>query len=400
MQITDMAEEEKLTPLFRLAFRFFFLAGAVFSVLSMAVWAGFLSGEMVLQPYANMNWWHSHEMLFGFSSAIIVGFILTAVQNWTGIPGVKGKKLMFLAALWLIARLALLFPIEGMQWFIMALDISFLPVAAYFFALPLIKIKQYRNLFIVLILTLLSVANITTHLAYLLNQWSWLAYGNYLAIALICLLIVIIGGRVMPMFTANGTQTTKALPKPWLEKLSIGSVAAILILHLSTLIDVLPSIAVACVYLIAGVSNLVRLLRWRFWITFKVPLLWSLHFSYLCIPLGFFLMAAYYLGLSSDIASAVHLLTVGGVGGVILAMIARVSLGHTARTLQTVPVMSIAFIALLSAAFARSVMVLLLPQSSSVFYLVAAFFWCLAFTLFALVYFPVLTKARVDGRPG
>lgn len=400
MQITDMAEEEQLMPLFRLAFRFFFLAAAIFSVLSMAIWAGFLSGEMVIKPYANMSWWHGHEMLFGFGSAIIVGFILTAVQNWTGIPGVKGNKLMLLAAVWLAARVALLFPIDGMQWAIMVLDVSFLPIAAYFFAKPLIQIKQYRNLFIVLILALLTLANVACHLAYLLNQWSWLSYGNYLAIALITLLIVIIGGRVMPMFTANGTQTSKVTPLPWLEKLSIGGTALILIIHLTTLVSLIPSFVVATIYAVAAVANLIRLLRWRTWITFKVPLVWSLHFSYLCIPLGFMLMAAYYFGFSSNMASAVHLLTVGGIGGVILAMISRVSLGHTARMLQTVPVMNMAFIAILAAALARSVAVLLFPESSVVFYLVAAFLWCLAFTLFSLTYYPILTKARVDGRPG
>ncbi len=400
MQITDLQKEQKILPILRLGFRPFFLLGAAFAIVAVMLWLLMFQGKGSLSPFGGGYWWHVHEMIFGFAGAIIAGFLLTAVQNWTGIKGIQNKSLLFLVLLWLSARFALLFPNVLGTTVSMILDLSFLPAVAIFLGRPIVAIKQYRNLFFVPLLVLFTLVNIQMYLSVFEPASVSTQLTAYTGVMLVTFLMSVMVGRVGPMFTANGTQTPKVTPLPLLDKATNGSIAIVtfyLFAHpiVNTNFSILGGLL-----MIAATFQLIRITRWRPWITIKVPLLWSLHLSVLFIAFGMGLIGISYF--SSDIASnhVWHMLTIGGMGGLILAMIARVSLGHTGRMLQPPKTMSVAFLAIFVAAVIRSVLPIFSPEANMALYQASAGFWYIAFGIFVYHYAPMLVKARQDGRPG
>ncbi len=227
MQITDLKKEEKITPLLRLGFRPFFLAGAIFSVIAILLWVLMYRGTLSLSPLGGAYWWHIHEMIFGFGCAIVAGFLLTAVQTWTSSPGVKGNTLLFLFLLWFAGRVALLMPELTGNLFASFIDLSFLPAVAFILAKPILAVKQYRNLFFVPLLILFTLANLEMHLATYSSTFS-IIYSGYAALMLMTFLMSVMTGRVTPMFTANGTKTTKATPLAGLDIATNGSLAILM----------------------------------------------------------------------------------------------------------------------------------------------------------------------------
>ncbi|NQZ22143.1 MAG: NnrS family protein [Colwellia sp.] len=400
MQITDLQEEQNILPLFRLGFRPFFLGGAVFSLISITLWLLMYQGTISLSPYGGGYWWHIHEMIFGFGSAIIAGFLLTAVQNWTGIPSVKGKPLAALFFLWLAGRLFMLMP-ELLGTFVSSLiDLSFLLAVTYVLAKPILAKKQYQNLFFVPLLVMFTLANAEMHLASFYPQSVAVSYSGYAGILLVLFLISVMAGRVVPMFTANGTQTTKATPAPLLDKLANGSLLlTMLMLLLHPFIGFVPMFFGALL-IFAGIFQLIRWLRWRPWITLGVPLLWSIHFALKFIWFGLILLGFSYIIDEIPSNHIWHLLTVGGMGGIILAMISRVSLGHSGLPLTPPKLMSLAFAFITIAALIRSFGPWLMPEKTLLFIDISGFCWLVAFGLFTFYYAPILLKAREDGRPG
>ena len=409
MQISDKQQEEKIMPLFRLGFRPFFLGGAVFSIFSLVVWVLMFRGVINFSPLGGGYWWHIHEMIFGFAAAIIAGFLLTAVQNWTGIIGIKGNKLIAIFLLWLSARVLLLFPnmifsdILG-HYLSAIIDISFLPITALILAKPIMSIKQYRNLFFVPLLLLFTLANTEMHLSLLYPETFSLQYSAYSGILLTTVLMSVMAGRVIPMFTANGTKTTKVMPLPWLEKLTNGTLAiamSMMLLHplLNISTDIYQQVF-ASLLIVAGISQAIRWFRWKPWITLTTPLLWSLHISIKFIWVGLILLGLSYLTTAIPSNHIWHLLTVGGMAGLILAMISRVSLGHTGRPLAVPKLMNIAFIMITFAALIRALGPWLMPERYSMFIDISALCWIIAFALFTLHYGLMLTRARKDGHPG
>ncbi len=377
MQITDLATEQKLLPLLRQAFRPMFLFGAAFSAIAMLLWGLALAGHIQLSPFANVLFWHSHEMLFGFVSAIVIGFLLTAVQNWTGLRAPHGNSLLIISLLWLSGRLLLLFGQELPLYLVAAVDLSFLPVCAYLLARPLLQVGQNRNLFFVPVLLLLTACNALMYIGVAYNRYDFIQLGSQNAVWLVTLLMAVVGGRVLPMFTANGTQTKKVEPVLWLDRA-----------------------ALACLFAVAALLSALRCLRWKIWLTVKVPLLWSLHLAYWCIPLGLALYSARYAGVNISNSVALHTLTAGAMGSMILSMMARVSLGHSGRVLKPHAIMSLAFLLVLAAAISRTVLIWLWPAQTMQWLWLGVGGWVLAYTLYVLVYFPVLTTPRPDGRPG
>lgn len=399
MQILDAQKEERVPPLFRLAFRPLFLLGGLFSCLALLLWGATLNGMMQFAPYGNVLFWHSHEMLFGFVSAIIVGFLLTAVQNWTGIPSIRGVKLGILTGLWLLARVLMLFS-NCPVWLIVPIDLLFLPLSGYWLAKPIIAIGQMRNLFFVPILVLLSAMNLVMHLGVALDMPSLYQHGFLSAIWLITLLMCVLGGRVIPFFTANGTRTPKVEPLPWLEYAALGSTWGLFALFVTGAVYYLPSVFIGSLLILCAVTHAWRAFRWHFQRTLSVPLLWSLHAAYWFIPIGIFLMGLSYLTTAISLSTAFHTLTVGAMGNMILSMMSRVSLGHTGRQLAVKQLVIVAFIAVLISALLRVFGTLLFQEHSFTLILVSIIAWCMAYGIFTLVYFPVLTQPRVDGRPG
>jgi uncharacterized protein involved in response to NO len=400
MQITDLQKEQKITPLLRLGFRPFFLSGAIFSIVAIILWLLMYKGAINLSPLGGGYWWHIHEMIFGFGCAIIAGFLLTAIQNWTGVRGAQGNTLLILFLLWLSGRIALLMPNIFSDVLVTIIDLSFLPIVAYVLARPLIATKQYKNLFFVPLLLLFTLANLEMHLAIYFPQTFTITYAGYAGVMLITLLMSVMAGRVAPMFTANGTKTAKATPLPWLDKVTNGSLAiAMFSLIVQPIIGFSQQIF-GIILIIAGIFQTMRWLRWRPWITLGVPLLWSFHFAIKFIAYGLIILGASYLTPEIPSNHMWHLLTVGGMGGLILAMISRVSLGHTGRPLSPPKAMTAAYIFITLAAIMRAFGPWALPEKSGLFIDISGTFWLFAFGIFVITYAPMLMSGRKDGRPG
>lgn len=400
LQITDLQVEQKMWPLLRQAFRPMFLLGASFSAIAMLLWILALAGTISLPVYGNVLVWHAHEMIFGFVAAIVVGFLLTAVQNWTGMRATHGRALGILTTVWLLGRLAFLFGANLPAWLVAGIDLLFLPLSAILLAVPLIKVKQQRNLFFVPVLFLLTFCNALMHYGLVSERFDIQQLGSQNAVWLVALLMAIVGGRVIPMFTANGTMTTKAEPIVWLDRIGLGSLWLVFILNITLFSAQLPDVVMAAIYAISAVALGVRCLRWRIWITLRVPLLWSLHIAYWFIPLGLALFALRELGFNISNSIALHAITAGAMGNMILAMIARVSLGHSGRPLQPKAIMSLAFLLVAVAALSRVLLTWLVPEFSMSWFMFSAAAWILAYLIYVVVYLPILITPRPDGRPG
>ncbi|WP_116475036.1 NnrS family protein [Zobellella maritima] len=399
MQILDADKENKIWPLFRLGFRVFFLGGAMFSVFAMVLWSLTLMGVPLLPGIANPVWWHAHEMIFGFALAIVAGFLLTAIQNWTGMPGVRSWPLALVATLWLLPRL--LMPLKGeTNTLVMVLDLLWLPMVAGLLAWPIIQVRQWRNLFFVPLLTLFTLLNALSYYAAVSHNWLLSERVFITAVLALTGLLAVLGGRVIPFFTANATNTSKPVPLPWLEKLSLGSLWLSVLLWLTLPRTPFFNGMLGTLLLIAAIAQLTRLVRWNSKLTFNIPLLWVLHLGYCFIPLGLLAMSAAMFKPGISIALASHWLSAGAVGTVILGMIARVSLGHSGRPLEIAKPIVIAFALLILSALLRSLLPMLAPGMTTLAYHASALFWVLAFALFVLSYWPILTRPRIDGRPG
>ncbi len=399
INITDKNEETAIPPLWRQAFRPFFLFGALFSLVAMMAWLGWLNGWWQLSPYGGALFWHSHEMLFGFVGAIIVGFLLTAVQNWTGLRATKGGPLILLFLSWGLSRILLLINPEHLTWSIIVLDLSFFVLSALFMANLVVKAGNYRNLFFVPILLLLTYSNLLTHLSVVWKQPDLFQQGIYTAIMTVTMMIIIVGGRVIPMFTANGTGTQKSLPLPWLEKICIGSGFLLVLVYLTNAFTYISDFLITGLFFLAAIANGFRLFRWRPWVTLNTPLVWSLHLAYAFVPISFILLGLHYAGFSIPFSSGLHGLTAGAMGSMILAMIARVSLGHSGRPLQIHFSVKYAFSFLVAAGLLR-ISAGLLPQFYDILLVSAAICWSLAFLLYVVVYLKILITPRADGHPG
>lgn len=385
-------------PLWRQAFRPFFLGGSLLSVLALGLWLSVLSGHLPgFQPHGGALWWHAHEMLFGFTSAIIAGFLLTAVQNWTGLPGLRGRGLAAVFGLWLAARLGLLLSVLPTT-LVAALDLAFLPTVALVLGRDVIRVKLWRNLIFLPLLAALTLANALMHAAVLADWPAGQRLGAHGAVLLVVAVITVLGGRVIPFFTSRGLARPDVAPIPALEWLTLGSTLLIALLALTGLTTVLPLLtAVAC--FAAALGHGARQLRWQPFATRGVPLLWSLHAAYATLAPGFLLLGLAQFGLLAA-STALHVFTVGAIGGLILAMMARVSLGHTGRPLTPPRALAWAF-GLMSAAVLLRVAAPLLGVSSLWAGLgLSALAWLLAYGLFLRHFGPWLASPRVDGRLG
>ncbi len=381
--------------LWQLAFRPGFLLAACFAVLGMARWLHWMwlpqYWDFTLLP----GWWHAHEMVFGFALPVVAGFLLTAVATWTGLPGTTGFRLQLLFGLWLAAR-CILWLLPGQLVFAWLAEMLFLALLLYELTQRVWAVRQWRNMLfppVLLALALLSSASYWSAGDPVLS--TRLHYG---AVWMITVLIVIVGGRVIPLFTGNRLGL-KFAPLPWwFESLAIGSTALVgLAVALWPAQQTHPGLTLLC--MAAGVIHSVRLAHWQGWKTWGVPLLWSMHLSYLCIPLALFGLAL----IGGDPAASknvIHLLAIGSIGGMILAMMSRVSLGHTGRPLDVPSYLSVAFALVFAAAILRAFLPLLGIALTLWAWRLSAVLWMFAFALFLVRYVPVLTRPRVDGKPG
>ena len=399
MQNSNVRQVGTPRPILRLAFRPLFFGGTLFSLVAILWWVIFWLHPSPWQPYGGPTWWHGHEMLFGFGSAIVVGFLLTAVQNWTGVPGLRGGLLALLAGVWLLARLLLAFGAGLPRGLLVAVDLSFLLLAAAAMAYPVVKVKQWRNIMFVPMLFVLALLNGASHWGVLRGRPDLALQALHGAVLLITLFIVVIGGRVIPFFTANGTGCQRLPAKRWLEVLS-GVSMILLVISAFIGFSRVPAAIMVPLCVAAAVVNGWRFLRWGYQHCWNVPLLWSLHLSYVFIPVGLLALAFYAAGLLDNVSIALHCFTVGAIGGMILAMISRVTLGHTGRPLRPPRAMTAAYILILSGAAIRVLVPALLPALSQWGIGLSGILWLLAYSLFCFYYGPMLLTPRVDGGNG
>jgi uncharacterized protein involved in response to NO len=382
-------------PLFGLGFRVFFALAGLSALILIVIWNSIFKGTLTTGHYFTDNYWHAHEMLLGYSVAVITGFLLTAVKNWTGKPTLTGDKLAGLALLWLYGRILPFYAGLLPDALIAALDFAFLPVLAYQISKPIIQAKQLKNLIFVGLLLLLTLGNGLIHaeILGLCQNTAWT--GIQLVVGTIIILILILAGRVFPFFVERGLHGTLIIRNPLLDALSIGSAVAVFALQLWTISGTL----LALTAIFAVIVNSARLAGWYVQRIWYVPLLWILYTGYGWIILGFVLTAlsAYSWILPS---LALHAFTLGGIGVLTLGMMARVSLGHTGRALRVSNAMAIGFILINLAALLRVVLPLALPNWYNLIIYGSSLCWLAAFSLFMFVYAPILTSPRIDGQEG
>ena len=373
------------------AFRPFFLFASIFSILSLIIWVGVLSGNIQIKLYGGSLWWHIHEMLFAFSATVIVGFLLTAVQNWSGVRSLHGKTLGALVILWLLARAALFMPEQLPHSLIIFLDMAFLPLAALALAIPIIKTKLWRNFMFVPILLIMAATNGLFHYSVMSFNPLLTNQAATFMVLLITLVMCIMGGRVFPMFTANGTKTPRVNANPLLEKLSILSM--LLSVFVGSGLFKIPTSLIASLFIITALIHAIRVFRWKFTVTLNTPLVWSLHLSYWCIAVGLLMFGLSEIGIVSH-SQAIHTLTIGAMGTMILSMISRVSLGHTGRMIIVGKTMTIAFVSIIFA-FVTRVYGSYITDNYLAVLMLTVIFWAIAFGCFVTVYLPILLKPKV-----
>ena len=377
-------------PVFRLGFRPFYLLAAAFAAISVPLW---LLKYFGLAEGMNIDFnWHMHEMVFGFAIAVIIGFLYTAGRNWTGLWTPRGAQLAAIAGVWVAGRLAMLFAPPVLA---AVVDAAFLPLAAW----PIYRVLQRsgnkRNMFLIGLLGLLTLANLLFHAARLgLFALDTIA-PIHAAILVIVMIESVIGGRVIPGFTANALSGVTPVINPKLDRICI----AVTALACAGWILRLPAPLLASLAFAACCAQVMRLAGWKPYRTLHKPLLWILHVSYAWIAFGFFLLALAAIGKASN-SAAFHVLAVGSMAGLIIGMITRTALGHTGRPLHAGPwetVMYLLVQAGVAARFAAAVESFGVRDTALV---AAASCWCAAFVLYVAVYGPYLMKPRVDGREG
>ncbi len=377
--------------LWQLGFRPFYLLASAFAALSIGLWALQFAGWLD-QPYLHGPLWHAHEMLFGFTLAVIVGFLFTAGRNWSGLPTPTGLPLAALAALWVAARVLVLTPYG---WAAALVNVAFPLAAAVALAIPFVRAGVRRNYFFIALLVLLAAAALAIHLERLgvLAVPGWL--GVQLALDIVLFIMVVMGGRVIPMFTNNGVPGAQATRQPVLEKAALGLVLALAAADAAQLQGGwLAALAGA-----GALAHLARWLLWQPWKTWRAPLVWVLHAAYLWIVVHLALRALAALAWAAP-SIATHALTVGAAGGLIIGMMTRTARGHTGRPLRASRADLACYLLVGAAALVRVLVPWAVPAWTMPAVLVSAALWSGGFALYAVYYWPVLTRARLDGQPG
>ncbi len=388
----------RLVP-FAYGFRPFFLAAGLFAVIAIAAWVWiFVSGRAPLGDLPPFLW-HGHEMLFGFIGAAVAGFLLTAVPSWTGSRGFAGPPLIVLTLLWLAGRIAFAASAWLPPLWLVACELSFLPMLAFLIGRSLLR-ERNRNFPMLIIIGVLW--GIDAWFLYAITTGDFPAASQALraGIGLVLLLVTVIGGRIVPNFTASALRRrgigVEIRSWPLVERVTIGAMV------LAVVIDTVApwNRAAAAVAGIAAIAHAVRLSGWRSLKTLAEPIVWVLHAAYAWLPIGLALKAVYLATGAPWAFQWQHALTIGAATTMILAVTTRASLGHTGRPLVVSRSIGIAYVLLLLAALVRVFGPTLLPSSYIATIETAALLWIVAFAIYLVVYAPILTLERADRKPG
>lgn len=377
--------------LWRLGFRPFYLVASIFAVVSVPLWVAQYAG-WIRGAYADGSMGHAHEMIFGFALAVISGFLLTAARNWAGRPTPTGAPLAAMIGLWVACRVLALTPLAVAS----AIAGTLFPLTvAVGIAIPLVRSANRRNYFFPLLLVGFAILEALFGLARLGRIELSERYAIEAALDIVLVVMTVMGGRVIPMFTSNGVPGSTPQRHPAIERLAPACAVAVLVL------DVVPSpVMLRVAVLVVGTLVLgARVALWRPWQTLKAPLVWVLHAGYLWIPVYFLLRALAELGVI-PMPLATHALTAGAIGMLTLGMMTRTARGHSGRPLVADRFETTAYVLVALAAVSRVFVPLAVPAIYLDAVIASACLWAAAYAIFAIRYWPVLLRPRLDGRPG
>jgi uncharacterized protein involved in response to NO len=384
--------------LFAYGFRPFFTGAIAYAALSVGAWLWIRAAGVMPLPTLPPQYWHGHELLFGFIGAAIAGFLLTAVPSWTGAKGFSGARLIVLSGCWLAGRMAFALAQFLPAALIVVVELSFLPALIFALAPALLRTRN-RNAALLAVLVVFWILDATFMLAMTRADPALAGKALYVGIDVVLLLITVIGGRIVPAFTANAMRARGAAAEPggrhWLD------VAAIAAMVFVAGIDAIAPahVAAALAAGVAAAAQALRLSGWRGWRSWRDPIVWVLHLAYLWLPIGLALKATYLFSASSWSGQWLHALTIGAAATMVMAVITRASLGHTGRALVASPIVAVAYGLMSVAALVRVCATALMPFREAAIVASGAL-WVLAFLLVLIVYAPILLQSRVDGRPG
>lgn len=389
-----MKANENTFTIWAFGFRPFFIGAGLFAVCYMLLWlAVYHYGYAIQLIGMSLYQWHAHEMVFGYSLAVIAGFLLTAVSNWTGVQTIQHGKLATVFITWLLARIAFntgLLPLAAI------LDLAFLGLLTFAVAHPILIVKQWRQAGILTKLALLLPSNALFYAGALGGWQPGVAIGLYSGLFLVVALILTMARRLLPFFIERGVGYSIELHNPrWLDITSLLGFLAFTIAYLTQGYPLTYWLA-----LLLALVTLRRLVAWHTPGIWQKPLLWSLYLAIAFMGLGFLLIAANLVSVVPWF-QAIHAIGIGGIGLITLSIMSRVSLAHTGRDIHAVPrLVPIAFTAIIVSTLLRAIYPLLSPESYGQAIMAAQGLWIFAFTLFLLTYVPILIRPRRDGKPG
>ena len=380
-------------------FRPFFLGSGIAAVLAVGMWILNLMYGVPLPGSWPPVLWHAHELLHGVLIAALAGFLLTAVPNWTGQNRLHGARLAGLTGLWVAGRLAISMAALLPPSLVALVDCAFLPVLALAIAKPLFA-TGHRNRMLLLVLAALFATQCVFHLALIRHDSPTALLAVHAALNLLLLLVTVIGGRIIPAFTTGALQRQGVAYAPRTVPYLGEAVVLLMILQgLAEPCGLSPGIT-ALICALAGLAQGARLVLWRGPLKKMGPLTAVLHVVYALLPLGLLLKALAITTHSASTAFWWHLLTIGVLAGIVLAVMTRASLGHTGRSLVAAPSTVVAYALLLLAALLRVFGLAPLHLSYPLALGLAALAWISAFGLYLGVYAPILLRRRADGREG
>lgn len=385
----------KNSPVLALGFRPFYTLAAVFAVVAILLWLMSFTGMAQFGGYLQSVMWHSHEMVFGFSAAVMTGFLFTAVRNWTGLPTPTGWALGAIALVWVVGRVI---PMTGPEEVGVILDVIFLPLVTVGIAIPIFRSANKRNYKIVGILAVMAVLHFVFHLALGGDVPAWSARASLFAVIdVIAVLFALVGGRVIPAFTRNAAPGSNPVHKQSVEVVAFGALLSLAAVTFVNGGQALPAWLPVSLAFLAAAAHAVRLAYWQPGLTLNSPLLWMMPVAYSWLPVALLLRGLSGLAIVPP-SAWIHALTAGALTSLMLAMMMRSTLGHTARKLEASRADVFVFLMLQAAAIVRVLAGIVADHRTMT--ITAGVIWMTAFAVFLMRYLPMLVSSRVDGKPG